>query len=297
MTNQTLQDGSTGHMIEDAFKALGVDYGLRIPDPSAIGIIVLGWSGEGKTHWVSSIPDSLIFEFTDSASSVVNPKAHRVFIKTWDQYEKLRTALLNAAKTGKCPYRSVAFDTVDEWFNILADKVIADYNASAKRKASSIGEVGREGKGFAMVGLLMESELRNFLRAGIGWVVTGHLQSREESLGDGKITVTRPVLTPSSFTRVVRLAYVRAQLVTKLRHTERQKKMGKWIEVQLPAPKQEKFLRLSTNQAGDEIKVKLNGLPEMIPFPRHGGWGVFVEAYREAASKCEAENSGTPAQD
>ncbi|HUX15660.1 MAG TPA: AAA family ATPase [Phycisphaerae bacterium] len=293
---QTLVDPTTNQEVPSAFARLGVETGFKPWEPEELGIILLSWSGEGKTTWASSIPHSLLIDFGNNAAGVVAPKAHRVWIKTYAQWNTLRDTLVAQAKAGKCYYNRVTIDTADEWFGILAEKVIEDYNSHAKRKAEDIGEVGQEGKGFGGVGVLMAHELRTLRAAGLGWLVTGHLQ--EKKVNDA--TMIRPVLAPSSFKYLVQAAHVKAQIEVDMTfYREAQVKVGDKLittKKKLDVPTRDYSLRIRTAEPGDEVKCRLPHLPERVPFPRHGAWDAFVEAYRKAAADGIAEETALRAQ-
>ena len=295
MTEQTLTNATTGQVVESRFAALGVKHGFDPLTPERASIVVLGWSGDGKTTWVSSIPRCLIIEFSDSAGSVVGAKAHRIRVLTWAEYDALRTLLLTSKKDGSCPYDTIAIDTGDEWFDILAEKVISDYNKIGKHAdAHNIGDVGQNGAGYGDVGDLMEKELRGLQAGGFGWVFTGHLREKDVEVEMGGVkktsTVIRPVLTQSSARHVVRMAYIKAQIIdVPVLVDMRPNAAGKLIPI--PTDRMEKFLRVTTTQADEEIKKKLHHLPDRIPFPRLGAWDIFTAEWTKAVARGQAEEA------
>jgi len=295
MPEQTLINAETGATITSEYAGLGVVSGFQPPPPEQLRMILLSWSGEGKTTFVSSIPRCLILDFGNNAGSVVAPHAHRVWVKTWPQFEKLRDLLIAQKKAGKCPYDDIAFDTVDEWFDVLASYIISQWNTKYSKNVASIGEVGREGKGFSEVGALMSRELRAFDEAGFGWIATGHLREAKIKIGEGELTVIRPVLAASSFRPLVRMAHIKAQINVDVVNFEDKtvivgdKKLTS--SVKLAQPKRVHRLQIRTATAGDEIKARLPHLPDSVDFPRHDAWKHLSDVYRTAVTAGTTEDA------
>lgn len=312
MPEQKLTSPMAGdNEIAEAFRSLGVTTGFNPKTLYEVGTIMLAWSGAGKTTFASSIPESLLLYFTPGkADAIVAPKAHRLFVPDYDTYRGAINTLLSTKAAGKCPYRLVTFDPGDEWFNVVAQGVLDEFNdrfekpvsEGKMRRAEAIGDIGSKGKGYGQVADIMERDILNLQSAGFGWLVTGHLKEKTITVPapDGKpmeTTVVRPVLTDSAFQRLVRLAFLQLRVDVRTTTTGTKTVMidGKPVEVKgakLAEPIREHYLLLKTHQAGsrDEVKAYLPQLPDRLAFPRHGAWGVLSQANDEAVAAASAEN-------
>jgi len=298
---QVLTSATTGFEVPSIpadYAAMGAAYGFEPPDPSRLTMLLTGFSGVGKTTFVSSIPKGLVVSFQpDGAGSVIAARAAHIFIKDWAAWDKLRTRLTADGAKPDRPFDTIIIDTSDEWFGPLSDRIIAIWNERAKTPARTIGEVGQKGKGFAEVGVLMMNELRAIQSAGYGWIVTGHLAEKTIDITgpDGKPQMTtkiRPVLTPSCFQHLVRGAFIKAQILPFTQTTRSVKKKladDREIETPVSIPQTERIKEYRlTIRAGDsdtDIKARLPGLPQYINLPVVDGWAALTTEYLAAVAR------------
>lgn len=298
---QVLTNAATGAVVPSIpsdYAALGAAYGFQPPEPSRLTMLLTGFSGVGKTTFVSSIPRALVVSFQpDGAGSVIAARAAHIHIKDWASWDRLRAKLVKDAANPTRPFDTIVIDTGDEWFGPLSDRIIALWNERAKTPANSIGDVGQKGKGFAEVGVLMTNELRAIQSAGYGWVVTGHLAEKTVDINGVSTTKIRPVLTPSCFQHLVRGAFIKAQIIPftqTTRRVERQLEDGRRIESTISIPESERVREYRlTIRAGDsdtDIKARLPGLPQYISLPSVGGWDEFSAKYAAAVERGRAQH-------
>lgn len=313
---QTLVDATTlQEVLHPALAALGACRAFNPPEPELLTAMILGFSGTGKTTFVSSIPNSLILSFCENAAnSVIAPRAYHLgkgrYIKTWPQYVEVRDRILAMAKIPDRPINILVIDTGDEWFNIVADGVIAWWNKNfrtGRAPVESIGEVGQQGKGYALASEWMLNELRQFQAAGLGWVITGHLRERDIDVGSSGEehvkTVIRPVLTGSAYKPIQRMSFLRGMIGVSTQTTEtvlipHPTRPGETIKATRPLaqPKRTYQLALITADMDDEVKMRLPGLPPVINLPQFDAWEVLCTEYNRAREAGRAQDAEIRAQ-
>jgi hypothetical protein len=190
-------------------------------------------------------------------------------------------------KKGSSPFVAITIDTIDEWFHVLSEKVINDWNEAYDKNVESIGEVGREGAGYGRVADLMRRELITLQRAGYGLFLTNHLIEKTINTGGRKTTVIRSALTDSCYRHVVPLAFFTGQIVLRKSAGTRTKEVnGKKIQVNIPESERatERWMLLSANATEEEAKRRLAHMPEELYLDRECGWDSFSKAFEEAVA-------------
>jgi len=283
------------------YKELGVKREFKPPDLSSTLIMIQSFSGSGKTTLCASIPDALVLSFQKGAAkSVIAPRAYVVELSSWDQYDSLRTQLVTDARSGKMPFKQICIDTVDEWYSVIAEKIIDRWNKQYKKAATSINEVGKEGKGFGDAAVLLRDEVSLLMSAGYGVVATMHLMEKNIHIGDRTETVVRPFLTQSAYKMLIPLAYLKAQIGRVPITTEtisRELNINGQVEIktfEVPVPPdRQKFeyrLAILSNDTDDEIKARLPDLPPYIVLPRHDSWTAIESVWDGARAKALAQH-------
>lgn len=301
MTEQVLLNPATGAMLEvpKDYASYGVECSFAPPDPKTVCMMVLAFSGGGKTTLCSSIPGGIILSFQKNAAScVMAPKAARCVVDSWDKYFNLANKLVADRKAGRCPFQTICIDTGDEWFDVCAEKVIKDYNDVYKRNVANIGDVGAEGKGYGETANLMYDEIKRLQFAGFGVIITLHLMEKTITRDKEKLTVVRPVLSPSAYKSLQQLTRVKAQLVSVTQTTQIVRKTipgtDRTIETTLSLPPDkwtsEYRLMLKSQATDDEIKATLPNLPPYITVGLHDGWANLEAAWSQAVAKGQAEH-------
>lgn len=283
---QTITDANSGRVIPSAYANLGVTFGFNPPAAEKIIMLVLGLSGAGKTTFVSSIPSGIVLSFQEhGASSIIGGKAPRVYLPHFTEYANIRNRLITDGKAGTSPFACIIIDTVDEWYDLLCEKVVKDWNERYNKNAVHIGEVGSEGKGYGDAAALMKLEIKALEAAGYGVIMTGHYQEKTISVGDERRTVLRPILVESAFKVVKTLTYIKAAVQTQV-ITQGIKILpgGKQLKVTLPEAEYKRIRQLVvvSDDSSAEIKKRLPHLQDIIELPMVGGWDAFKDAYNNA---------------
>jgi len=295
---QELMDAATGQVlgkptIPSDYAAMGVSYGFSPPPPAALTMVITGLSGVGKTTFVSSIPKALVVSFRPhGAKGVIGARAANVYLRSWADWDRLRTKLIADGPNPSRPYDTVVFDTSDEWFNPLAEKIIADWNERASKPVTSIGDVGQKGKGFSEVGALLMQELRAIQTAGYGWIATGHLIEKSLEINGMMTTKLRVVLAPSCYGQLVQAAFIKAQIIPFMETTKqvtRKLPDGRSVKRTVAIPEAERVFEYRlTIRAGDadfDAKTNLPDLPPYVAVPVRNGWDAFATAYQAAVER------------
>ena len=271
------------------YKALGVTSGYNPKPADKLRLFIVGPSGEGKSTFVSSIPDTLILDFEGGADAVPGGKAARVLIKDFDHYKRVIDQLVKDGKQGRMAFKRIAFDTVDEWAALIA-RVLA-----VEKGVENITEFGSKGHGWSLIKNRSWGDVRELENAGFTWCCLGHMTEKTvTSPVDHKETTVVRVLLFDSFAKTVQRnsdVYATVYNVAGEQIVVQKLKLpgGQVRQVEKKIPVTKYMLDLST--VGRK-EGKLRGVPKMpreLELPAVGGWGVFADAYSAAVV---AEKSG-----
>ena len=296
MTSQVVP--SHAQTLPKAYEKFNISDAFNAPDPEKLFIMLLGFSGSGKTTFCRSIPGSLVIGFQrHSGDAVLGSKGHAVEVFSWSQWEELRTQLITDATHNKAPFNTVCIDTMDEWFKVCCEKVIAEYNAKYHKNVLVIGDVGREGMGYGLVAGLMVEEALKLYNAGFGVVLTGHLVERDITMNNEKRTVIRQLLSNLAYKRLQVYTYFKA-IITKEIITHRTQitkhpvNASKTIKtsVKLDKPEEHRYLDFNSTDAGSEIKARMPHMASKIEIERIGGWDNLAAEYAHAAAVSKEEH-------
>lgn len=290
----TIFDARKGTTLPPQYKALGLRTGFNPAPLDQMTVLIMGLAGCGKSTFLSSIPGSLIFTIQeDGPESVPGSRSARAFVPDWASYEKVRDVLVKDRSPNR-PFRVICIDTADEWYaQVLADRVIRNYNDRYKQQAATLGEVGREGKGYGDAGALMRDEILAFREAGYGVVITAHLQEKQITSGSDKLTVIRPVLPSTGYTPLKLLSAIKAQMavipvLTETKVVDLPSGQKVTTQVQRSEPLLERRLLLKASDTRDEIKGRVPELPAYITLSPTDGWADLQAAYASACTKAQA---------
>ena len=301
--NQTIE-------IPDRYKRLGVKIGYAHTPASKLRMIFEGLPGHGKSQFLMSIPDLLVLDADNAANNAVTPRAARVPIRNYGDYEVIRDALIEDKKNGRSAFARVGFDTIDAFLRVL-DEHLCDQITT--RKLNTILEFGEKGAGYAKLGAALIRELRKFDAAGIPWVIASHMLVKRTVLSDNTVlTERRCAMAPTIMRMIFPYADVKARMfrevtrepvVTTKKFTGADGKEktvetrdgGKetatvhhWLGLLPDGPKEsEEALkrRIPPVKLGDD---------GMITVPLTDGWAVFEAEYEKCASAWYADQKSQP---
>ena len=289
MTQENVVVDTKVNDVPMAYKALGVTQGYAPPSPSELRFFITGPSGEGKTTFLSSIPDTLILDFEKGASGVIKPKANRVYITSYDHYMQVTDKLIADGKANTRFFKRIGIDTVDEWMGVVGERLLME------KEIEDVSDLAM-GKGWALLRSRCWGRLRRLQEAGYSWVCNGHLTEKQitDPITKQESTVLRPVLFDSFAKLILRNSdiFARVYCLTS--------EVPKMASVKLPGGEVRKI------QKGTEVtsvyyfdctslgsrEGKVRGAPSMkkrIELPAVDGWKVFEQEYNEAVKKSKGE--------
>ena len=267
---------------------LGVQTGYNPKPAEDLNLYIVGPSGEGKTTFESSIPNSLILDFDKGAESVVGTRALRVPIANYEHYMQITQKLIDEGKAGKHIIHRVSIDTTDEWVGMIKLQL------QKEKGVDDITEFGSKGHGWAMIRERCWSRLRELEAAGFVWSCVGHLSTRNETnpATNKERTVTRDSVFPTMSAQIVNSSDFKLTIyyISKTINTPIMKKLtsGQLIKQNKETVVPVYYLDSLTTA---ERQGKGRGAPGMnrkFEIPLLNAWDVFVKNYNtaiEAAKK------------
>jgi hypothetical protein len=281
---------NTVPVIPSDWAKLGVQTGYNPKPAEDLNLYMVGPSGEGKTTFESSIPDSMIMDFDKSAESVVGTRAMRVPILNYEHYMQITQKLIDEGKKGKHIVHRVSFDTTDEWIGMIKLRLQTEKNCD------DITEYGSHGHGWAMIRERCWSRLRELQEAGFVWSCVGHMITKTETNPATKKerTVVRDSVFPTMSAQIVNssdfkltiyylASTVKKSIVKKLDNGQVIKQIEESI---VPTY----YLNSITTE---ERQGKTRGVPEMsrkFEIPLVNAWDVFVKHYNGAVEAAKKRN-------
>ena len=278
------------------YAKLGAKVGYDPKPPEAIRLYVTGLAGEGKTTFVSSIPDSLILDYEKGADGVPSGKAVRIAIRNYAHHHSIITQLLEDAKNNKRRFKRVIFDTHDGWVE-LEKRNLAKDKSTATRIIEDIGEYGQKGHGYALLHGRCRRVLGDIEDAGYAWAVVGHLTyiTETDPITYKDVTRIRPILSKGSVGPVVRNAelHITVYASTKKETIEGKQQIGSKV---IKTKTEKEVTRYHIYTRPTEAKTmegKRRGVPKLpgrIEIPMVGGWDVLRTAYIKAVEESKKTN-------
>ncbi len=197
------------------YVALGLMTGYHPIALKDARLYVTGLSGEGKSTFLSSIPNAWVIDFEKGVGSIACRRGayfniSEIAMKTgkskYDVYRAIIDNLIGDGKAGKRPCARVIFDTHDEWAALETSNFLNEKSKPTKM-LENIGEYGTKGSGHAMVQGRCKRRPVDLEDAGYTWAVVGHLTYTIETGLDGKeSSALRPVLSKVYVAPVRRLS-------------------------------------------------------------------------------------------
>lgn len=282
--SQTIQPGT----LPEAWEAIGATYCVTVPTAHEVRMLISGEGGVGKTTFVGNIPRAVHIDCDGGAHSVVDKRAATVTLRAMGAaphqrghavYANVISQLLKDAKNGDDrPFHTVIIDTLDTWFEMLAAHTLEEVNKkSTKKTYATIGEYGDQGSGYAKVYDRAMFDLKTLYDAGYRWVVVGHLQEKEITVGGNRQTVTRPGVGKGLFERVRNRADVEAQIYEDIR----MKAVRKNNKITGDKEYERTHKLVVESNAQRQAKHRVPNLSGELAIPRDGGWDTFEAFYNE----------------
>jgi hypothetical protein len=251
-----------------SLKEMTVSRGYNPPPMHRMRTVIVGRSGVGKTHLLSSIPDAVYLDTEGAANLVPNPTTEAIRITSFKELQDVANDILRLAQKPDCPIKTVVVDSLDKLQALYQDhlekvvwgKTIQDYRG------------GKDGYRDLYDFLLYEF-LGGFDRAGLGWVSSTHLVEKTEITGGQSSPRERFGVYPGVQTELVKDAdfILEMQVI---------KSFG------VNAGKEER--QIHTKQVGPyKVPKKVRvPLPEKIgPIPRDNGWQMLADAVSASVEK------------
>ena len=284
--------------VPTGYAALGVTYGYDPVSAERTRQVILGPYGQGKTSFLSSIPETIILDVEKGAWGVPNKvnRAFRVPLKNGDELVAMVDKLVADAGKGRLPFKRVAFDTVDQVVEYMAKYLGRTY---PKVPLPDIRHFGKDGAGYAVLTDAIWSMVDRLEAAGYAWTIVGHMQEKELNINGSKVTVPRPVVYRSLLQVIGRNCDFFCNVHSEPTLTSTVKTInlpgGGTREIPGVDVKSTQYvLSVETLEGskGSSGSNKIRGVPDIsskIVLPHYSegkyGWDVFKEEYVEACKK------------
>jgi len=283
---------NTVPVVPDDWAALGAKRGYDPKVAVGLRLFIVGPSGEGKTTFISSIPDNLILDFDDGANAVPGGHATRIYVKDYASLDAIVDKLLVDAKNNNRRFRRVTFDTVDELIAMVKHKL------EEEKGVEDITDYRSEGYGYNLILQRFWSKILDIEQAGYAWAVVGHMRTKDEVDPASKKMVTKiresvypgvakKILTKADFKLTV---YCIPQTVEK--KVKKTLPGGQVIEV--PAGSETRHVYYVDSMTTESRDNKSRGVPSMerkFELPLVEGWMAFVNRYDSAVVVERAKQS------
>ena len=270
---------------------LGVETGYNPKPAEDLNLYIVGPSGEGKTTFESSIPDTMILDFDKGAEGIIGTRAMRVPIRNYEHYMQITQKLIDEGKAGKHVVHRVSIDTTDEWLGMIINRL------QEEKGVDDITDYGSQGRGWSMIRERCWSRLRQLEEAGFVWACVGHMITKTETspVTHKERTVIRDAAFPSFAAKIVNSSDFKLTIYS--RHKEIVKKVsktlpgGQTIEVPCGTEMSSEYYLDSYTTA--ERQGKGRGAPGMnrkFEIPILNAWDVFVKNYNVAVEAAKKRN-------
>lgn len=270
--------------------SLGAVSGYNPKSAEELNFWVVGPSGEGKTTFISSIPDQVILDFDNSAGSIIGSRAIRIPVKGYEHYEQIVQKLIKEGKENKHKVHRVTIDTVDEWVGMIINRL------QFEKGCEDITEFGSQGHGWALIRERCWTKLRELEEAGYVWTLVGHMVTKTEThpVTHKERTVIRDAIFPSMSAKIVRSSDFKLTIYCLNKEVEKKirKKLptGQVIEVVSGTEIQSKYYLDSYTTAEREGKGRAApGMTRKFEIPQVGAWDIFKKHYDESVAEAKKQ--------
>jgi len=281
--------------LPEKYVNLGLTTGYNPVAAEDLRLYVTGLTGEGKTTFLRSIPDSWCLDFENAANAVpgargayfnIHSIARKLKRDSYSVYRDIITNLIEDGKNGRCPCKRIIFDTHDEWVGFEARAL------ATEKMVEHIGEYGREGHGWSLVHARCQKVLGDLEGAGYTWAVVGHLTYVNETdpITKSQVTRIRPLLAKGSVGPIVRKAELHITIyasTTNEKVEQEHQVSGKVIKSKIDKEVTRYHIYTRPTEA-KTMEGKRRGVPTLpakIEVPLVGGWDVLKAAYEKAVQE------------
>jgi len=267
------------------YASLGASSAYAPKAPDDLKIVLVGFSGSGKTTFAASVPNSIVLDFEAAHSQIPTEQRRNFYISLRNQehYKAVRDKLLRDAKDKHRPVRRIIIDTVDTWTDWLSADLTREKGCEA------IEEIGREGTGYSMLRRRVLHDLDLFEQAGYSWLICAHLKTERKTGPDGKeVTRIRESMAPSLAERITsRAEYVlTAYFYTETVQVQKQVKLADGRTINAPETKTiNRYSLLTIGSVERPGKARIQLPEDEILLPKIGGWELFRDVYLKASGQ------------
>lgn len=284
------------------YVALGLTTGYNPCPVEETRLYVTGLSGEGKSTFLASIPDSMTIDYEKGVNGI--PGRRGAYFNIFEAAKKLKKTayeihrtiidkLIEDAKNGKPPCKRIIFDTHDGWVELETINFLKEKSSGVKTY-EDIGQYGEKGAGHSLVQGRCKRILVALESVGYTWAVVGHLTYVPETGIDGKTQMNiRPILSKGYVGSIVR----KAELHITINSMARKERVDLIVKDRVvKGAKEEVITRYWLYTKPTEAKRmegKQRGVPNLakiLEVPMVGGWDVLKEAYDEAVEQSKKQN-------
>lgn len=280
------------------YVALGLTNGYNPVAIEDARLYITGLAGEGKTTFVSSIPDAWLIDFEGGADGIPNRRGAYFDIRKIAKqtgkdsciiYRMILEQLVEDGKKGKRPCRRVILDTHDAWVEMEGRRLLTE-KSSGTKVFEDIGELGMKGHGHSLLQGRCRRILGDLEDAGYTWAVVGHLTYTTETdpVTYRETTKIRPVLSKGYVGPVIRMAELHVTIYSSTKVEKVDKVIGDKV---VKGASEEEITRYHLFTRPTEAKTmegKRRGVPKLpgrLELPMIDGWNVLKLAYQEAVTE------------
>ena len=141
-------------------------------------VLIYGAPKVGKSTFCSQFDSPL---FLDSESGLRNLETYNVPISCWEDVLDVYKALNEAKKSGKMPYKTIVFDTINNFYNYCMEYV-------CKKNGIKHPSDLEYGKGWSMVRIQFTNAMNAFKSLGLGVVYVSHASEKTIKTRTGEYT-------------------------------------------------------------------------------------------------------------
>jgi len=285
MTNPTIN--ITPNSIPADWAKLGAETGYHPKEAHELRLWVAGMTGEGKSTFTRSIPDSLTLDFGDETGGVFEPRGPRICVPNYERYMEVTDKLIQDGKAGKRWVKRIIIDNADDWVNMIINVLQIEKNCE------DITDYGSSGRGWAMIRNRCWGRIQALAEAGYVWSVNANIIEKTKQVGTTSMTVIRPVVFPGFASMFGRRAdyklvvYARTKTIAKTTKV----KLPDGRTIDKPVGEETKKVYYCQCRSNDLREAKSRGVPgmkETFEIPLIDGWNTFAEYYNEARDKALA---------
>ncbi|KKN12801.1 hypothetical protein LCGC14_1012750 [marine sediment metagenome] len=270
---------------------LGVQTGYNPKPVEDLNIYIVGPSGEGKTTFESSIPDTLILDLDKSAESIVGTRAMRIAIGNYEHYMEVTQKLIDEGRKGKHVAHRIAIDTTDKWIRMIVNQL------QKEKGVEDITEFGSKGHGWAMILNRCWSRLQEIEEAGFVWACTGHMITKTETnpATYKERTVVRDAAFPSFSANIVNSSdfkFTIYYLTKTIKEPVEKKLAGGQIIKQVKESRVPVYYLDSLTTAERQGKGRVApGMTRKFELPAINAWDTFKKNYDAAIAVAKKKYS------